>query len=312
LALHQASRTLLAATYGRGAWQLNVSDTRSKLSASQLDFGLGMVGLATKPQTLTFTNASAVPVTMAAHVSLSDYTISSTCPNTIPTGASCNLTVTFVAAAIGTRNATLTVMASDSPVPLSVTLLGSGAAQISPKLTVDTTAVNFGNVVVGNTAPARRVTLRNIGNSTLNINSVYAAPTTFTVTHDCGTYLSAGAACSVSLTIRPTTPATYSGMLLIASNDPGGMRSVPIAAIGVAAVDGRHVVVRKPRFTRATQVMISGQQRLITSSASKMTLQKVAIQRKPATVALVDARSAGRMVVTKGSSGTKWRSTGQE
>lgn len=237
--LHRASRTLVAGTHGRGAWQLSVPSGAVTLTPVQLDFGSIAIGASSAPQTLTFNNGSGAAVTItSAQASMADYNVTNSCANPIPTNTSCNITVTFSPAVTGTRNSTLSVVSSDTPSARAVTLTGTGTPSTSPKLSMTATSLSFGSVAVGYTSPAKRVTLQNTG-ALLTISSITASPA-YSIFTDCGTSLATGASCTLSVTFRPTSVTSYSGTVMITSNDPSGAKTIALSGAGTIPLDAPH------------------------------------------------------------------------
>ncbi len=97
-------------------------------SPASLTFGGYALSLASPPQTATISNGGTTPITNPfITITGSDFAIvSSTCGDAIAPAATCQVTVVFTPAAVGTRQGTLTVTSPSLGVPLSVALSGSG------------------------------------------------------------------------------------------------------------------------------------------------------------------------------------------
>ena len=96
------------------------------LSAQSLGFGNQPVGTSSAPQTVTLTNTSAVPVTIASITASGDYTRTYTCLTTLDPGASCSISVTFSPTATEFRGGTLSITSSAAGSPQTVSLGGYG------------------------------------------------------------------------------------------------------------------------------------------------------------------------------------------
>ncbi len=98
------------------------------LSSPALTFGSQLVGLTSVPQTLTLSNSSAVPLTIASIAASGPFAAANTCGSSLAAGASCTIMVTFapIAAGAAAGAVTLTDNAPDSP--QSVSLSGTGMA----------------------------------------------------------------------------------------------------------------------------------------------------------------------------------------
>jgi hypothetical protein len=113
--------------------------------------------------------------------------------------------------------------ASTSPV---VSQVVQGAA-----VTLSPGGLDFSNQTLGVTAPAQSVTITNTGNIDLTISSIQIAGTNaveFADTTSCGSSLTAGASCTVSVKFTPTTLVNASAALSVADNAPGSPQIVTL------------------------------------------------------------------------------------
>lgn len=166
----------------------------------------------------------------------------------VPAGASQDVGVSFDATSQepGTYGATLCLASNDPStplitVPLDLTVTPSTAA---PVLSFTPESIDFGDVEVGDTSPARTATLHNTGNASATglvfgdlSGSGFAA-----ATGSCGTVLSAGASCVVSVTFTPETLGPAAATLTVGSTegassalqlDGNGIPQTPPASIEV-------------------------------------------------------------------------------
>ena len=82
---------------------------------------------------------------------------------------------------------------------------GGGSMSGSPKATLSATRLTFGSEAVGAPSPAQIITLSNSGTGTLSNLSIGAAGPHFEETSDCGSTLTSGANCIISVTFIPGT-----------------------------------------------------------------------------------------------------------
>jgi hypothetical protein len=105
----------------------NGSSTLLKMTPSHLDFGTQTVGTSSQPAIVKLSNMGKSPVTIHDILTSGiDFTQSNNCGTTLGPGAECNIEVTFKPAITGTREGTLTALASDSGSPQSAVLSGMG------------------------------------------------------------------------------------------------------------------------------------------------------------------------------------------
>jgi hypothetical protein len=93
---------------------------------------------------------------------------------------------------------------------------------------------NFGVVLIGTSATAG-VTLWNSGGSSVNVYSVTASGTPFSVADSCIGSLAPGASCLVAVTYTPTRAVTDTGTLTVTSDDPASPQSIALTGTGTAA-----------------------------------------------------------------------------
>jgi hypothetical protein len=92
------------------------------LSPNSLNFGSQVVGSTSGVSTVNVTNHLSNTLTLFSITTLGDFTQTNNCGNSVATGHSCTIKVTFSPTAIGTRSGQLIVSDSDSTSPQSVQL----------------------------------------------------------------------------------------------------------------------------------------------------------------------------------------------
>ena len=92
----------------------------------------------------------------------------------------------------------------------------------------------FGNQVVGTTSSPQNLTLTNNQDLALNISSI-AATGDFSETNNCGSSIAAGAACTISVTFKPTATGTRTGSLTIIDDAASSPQTVSLSGTGVAS-----------------------------------------------------------------------------
>lgn len=132
LKLHQSSRTLRAATHGRGFWDLSVPTSVVGpglfVSPTTVTFSLQGTGTTSAAQVITLTNNGNQTTTLSSITvsnNPSEYAMVSTCGGTLAVGAQCTLSVTFTPTAAGTRNGTITIQSNATPNTLNISLTGT-------------------------------------------------------------------------------------------------------------------------------------------------------------------------------------------
>nr|MDZ8022201.1 choice-of-anchor D domain-containing protein [Nostoc sp. SerVER01] len=80
-----------------------------------------------------------------------------------------------------------------------------------------TTAINFGDVVVGNTL-TKTFTIKNTGTAALNLSNL-KLPDGFSLVGTLPTSVAANASTTITVALNNTTPGTYGGTLILSNND---------------------------------------------------------------------------------------------
>jgi probable HAF family extracellular repeat protein len=213
------------------------SAPNAALSPTSLTFSTQAIGTTSAAKTVTLKNTGTASLTVSAisiaGTNAADFTQTHTCGSSLAAGASCSISVTFKPTAAGTRTAALSVSDNVAGSPQKVTLSGIGTtAKLSP------TILSFGTVAIGTTSPAKTVTLTNVGTTTLTISGIAITgvnPGDFAQTHTCGSSLSVGASCSISVTFKPTASGTRTAALSVTDNAAGSPQTVPLGGIGTTA-----------------------------------------------------------------------------
>jgi hypothetical protein len=209
------------------------------LSPTTLTFTNQTVGTtsAAKPVTLTNTGTATLTISSITFTDEdpSDFAQTNNCPASLVANASCTINVTFTPIAAGTRNAKLTLTDNAANSPQSVSLSGAGVST-GPAVTLNPTALSFGNQNLNTTSAAQTVTVTDSGASSLTISSIALSGTNagdFAQTNNCPVTLAANASCTVSITFKPTATGAKTASLTITDNAPNSPQSVALSGTGV-------------------------------------------------------------------------------
>ena len=191
------------------------------------------IGNAAGPQTVVVTNTGDGLLSIRGlglgGASAADYSQASNCIRTLTPGASCTITVNFSPRAYGARNATLTIFDNGQGGSQAIALHGSGAA---PHAVLSNSFLNFGGRGVGGSSAPQNVVLLNSGTGTLTIGSlaISAGGADFTLSTSCGSTLSSGASCMISVVFSPQGPGPRSGAVTISDN--AGTQRITLSGVG--------------------------------------------------------------------------------
>jgi hypothetical protein len=231
-----AGRVLLPNTGMQANAQLPIAGRGLAPALLQVDptaiaFGDVIVG-ATSPRTLTVSNGGDAALALGTmNISGAGFSIiANTCDGAnLAAAQSCAIDVQFAPVSATAHSGTLQVVRADAGAAVNVALTGQG---ITPALlTVDPTAVAFGNVTVGATQP-RTLTVSNGGQAALALGTMSISGNGFSITaNTCNdAILAAAQACAIELRFAPASATAHSGTLQIARADAGA--AVDVALIG--------------------------------------------------------------------------------
>jgi hypothetical protein len=251
-----------------------ITSTIYKVGAQgALAFGSVNVGSTSTAQFLTLQNngSSAINFNTTPYAISGNFAIgnSGTCSFSAPlaVGANCTVAVTFSPLGPGTLTGTITFAYGTST--LVANLTGTGVGVAVPAVTFNPTSVAFGNQAALTTSGATVVMISNTGSATLNISNIGLAgtnPTDFGLnTSGCGSTLTAGNSCSVSVTFTPASATTYSATISVTDNASGSPQTVPLSGTGTA-------VAAPVAALTPTSVPFANQTVNTTSAAQNLTL----------------------------------------
>ncbi len=209
---------------------------RLSLSTASVGFGTQAVGTATATQNITLSNPGTAPLNITGMVfgglNTTDFTLSTTCTNTIAAGANCSISTAFKPTATGSRSASLSFVANVAAPPQLV-FSGTGGAQ--PNAVLSAASIAFGSHAFGGAVVSKAVTLSNSGGGPLAITAVALSgvnASDFTLTNSCGGTVAAGASCSISMAFNPHGFGLRRATLTI--SDSAGSQTVSVAGVGSA------------------------------------------------------------------------------
>ncbi len=193
------------------------------VSPTSLSFGTVVVGVKSVAKNVTLTNAGSVTLNITNITTSGDFATQpatrTPCGSTLAAGKSCQIAVTFTPTQIGSRTGTLSIYDNAANSPQTVSLSGTGKAQV----TLTPATATYPATKVGSTSLAKTFTLKNNQNTILH-NVVISTTGDFAVsTTSCGASLTSNASCTINVTFTPTQTGTRTGTLQVsdsANNSP--------------------------------------------------------------------------------------------
>lgn len=189
---------------------------------SSLDFGDVEVGEISAPQTATLQNTGTGAASDLAFSLPNAFTAdTSACGTALDAGESCAVEVTFTPLVGGEVTAALQVDSTEG-VSAALGLTGTGVVPppAPPDLAFTPESLDFGEEPVGTTSAPQNATLENAGDGDATGLSFTTPGSGFDAdTSDCGSTLSAGTSCSVSVTFTPGAPGGNAATLEVESEE---------------------------------------------------------------------------------------------
>ncbi|MFN8416094.1 MAG: glycosyl hydrolase family 8 [Cytophagaceae bacterium] len=191
-----------------------------------------VAGTSGTPLTFTIENTGAAALTVGA-ISLSgtdasSFTVTQAVTTTVAAGSTTTFTIAFNPATAGLKNATVSIVNSDSDEnPYTFTLTGTATAAPAPEINVkqvSTSIVSGGtfdfgssDIGVGNTLT---FTIENIGSAALTIGTISSSSPEFTVTQATSTSINGpSGTATFTITFTPTSAGAKSTSISIVNND---------------------------------------------------------------------------------------------
>jgi Abnormal spindle-like microcephaly-assoc'd, ASPM-SPD-2-Hydin len=217
-----------------------------RLSPSNVVFNKQAVGTTSGARSVTLTNTGATALTISSIVASANFGETNNCGGSVAAGAACSISVTFTPAAIWTQTGAITINDSAQDTPQVLPMAGMGTGKAVASLSVQ--SMSFGSQVIGSSSSPQAVTLTNTGTDVLTINSVIASGD-YSQTTTCGSTLSAGANCSITLTFTPSAAGTRSGDLTLNDTASPFLQTVNLTGTGTAPTT---TVAISPRVASVT------------------------------------------------------------
>jgi hypothetical protein len=115
---------------------------KAQVTPLSISFGSQTLGLTASVQTTGLRNSGTAPLTVSGvsieGANAADFSQTTGCGSSLPTGASCTLSVTFTPSVAGARTATLSITDNDSGSPQTVLLSGTGVMPLATSTSAST------------------------------------------------------------------------------------------------------------------------------------------------------------------------------
>jgi hypothetical protein len=284
---------LLAATYGRGVWQIGLGSAgpaTATTSPTALNFGNQPVGSTSTPEQLQVTDTSSTPLQVSNIAITTEFTESDTCSGeSIAPGDTCTVQVSFAPSAVGTQNGTLTLYGNlAGGGQLSVSLSGTGIPGAAVTLTPS--ALCFEATLIGQTTSAscqsgpapvqvQSIVIANSSGVAATLNSISITGDFAIAANTCGGSLAPANtpndSCTVNITFTPTASGNRTGVLTVSGSS--GTQTAQLTGIGQSPATD---VLAPQSLSFASQVIgtLSATQQLTLTNNGDQALQSIAVE----------------------------------
>lgn len=213
--------------------------TPTGVSPASLSFGSQLVNTASEAQTVVVRNSGAAMAISKISIGGDDskhFVQTNDCPASLPSGASCTVTVTFKPTTVkATMSADLSVKGEAKDTSWSVPLSGSVASAVS-SVSLSPATLSFGNQAIKTSSAAQTVTVTSTGTASMQIKDIRISgdkKEQFAQTNDCPAELAANASCTISVIFKPTqTRSAMSANLMVNGVDTSTSRSITLTGNG--------------------------------------------------------------------------------
>jgi hypothetical protein len=202
----------------------------ASLSSTSLTFATQLLNTTSPPQNMTLTNTGNQTLNITSIAASGNFAESNTCPSSLAVNANCTITVTFTPMAINTLTGTVTVTDNAPNSPQTISLTGTGT-----EVELSVTSINFGSQKVGTTSALQKVTMTNVGTTTMNITGITVVGTNmgdFAEKTTCGATLAKGASCLIGVTFTPMATGARSASVSISDNGGGSPQTIALTGTG--------------------------------------------------------------------------------
>jgi hypothetical protein len=239
---------LLAATYGRGVWQIGLASpasTSATIAPTALTFASQAVGTSSAPQQLLVTNTGTNPLQISTLAVTGDFTESDTCSGqSIAPGDTCVVNVSYAPTVVGAESGLLTLYANlpnggQLTVPLNGTGLPGAAITLTPtSLCFQATLIGQTTSVSCQSGPApqqvQSIVIANTGATAAGLTSISITGDFAISANTCGSSLapanSPNDSCTLNITFTPTAAGSRAGILMV--NDSAGTQTAQLVGTG--------------------------------------------------------------------------------
>jgi len=198
-----------------------------KFSPASLTFADQDIGTSSNSQPVTITNFGGSLLNFSSISASGEFAETNTCANSLVAGASCTASVSFAPTVAGPASGLLTLNddSGNSRTSQAVTLAGTGT--LPRHLSLSPATLNFSGYTIGD-SPSQNVTVTNTSSASVGISGIaMSGDPSLVQGNTCGSVLSTGATCTVTVTFNPSAYGTFTSTLIVTESS-GAQETVSV------------------------------------------------------------------------------------
>jgi hypothetical protein len=197
-------------------------------SPATLDFANQDIGTSNS-QPVTITNFGGSSLNFSGISASGEFTETNNCPNSFVAGASCTASVSFAPTVAGPETGLLTLNDDSGNLGASQAVTLAGTGLLPRHLSLSPATLNFSGYTIGD-SPSQIVTVTNTSGASVGIAGIAMSgdPSLVVQGNTCGSFLSAGATCTITVTFNPVAYGTFTSTLIVTESS-GAQETVSVS-----------------------------------------------------------------------------------
>jgi hypothetical protein len=219
----------------------SVRPSAISVSPGALSYANQNIGTSSSSQAVTITNIGGTTLNFSGISTSGPFAETDNCQPSLQAGASCTVNVSFVPTVAGAASGQLTLNDDSGNLGGSQAVTLSGTGTIPQLLSVSPATITLSSDGIGDDS-SQTVTISNGSGAAVGIAGIaMSGDPSFTQTNTCGSTLSAGATCTVTIRFSPTANSGYFASTLIVTEISGAQETAAVTGI-VGGLDGSWVL----------------------------------------------------------------------
>jgi hypothetical protein len=198
-------------------------------SPATLTFADQDIGTSSNPQPVVITNFGGSPLNFSGISASGDFAETNNCPGSLVAGASCTASVSFAPTVTGPATGLLTLNDNSGNLGASQSVTLAGTGLLPRHLGLSPSTLDFSGYTIGD-SPSQTVTVTNTSGVTVGIAGIgmNGDPSLVVQGNTCGSVLSPGATCTITVTFNPVAYGTFTSTLIVTESS-GAQETVSVS-----------------------------------------------------------------------------------